>query len=275
MSPDDLAFVVALCGLQAGLNIAADRTYSTETRLTALARRQGLVSAEAVIAAARHPSQARLRWRIVEAMAAGETSFFRDRAFFEHLRDGLLPGLGEARKGSRLRLWSAGCATGQEAYSLAILAEEAAETWGDRADVYASDINSAELQRARSGLFSQSEVQRGLPIRLLIRHFEKVGEDWQASPELRARLRWRRLNLAARFEEIGSFDVILCRYVLSRMDAPGRIRALASLRRALAPDGTLALGMDETIAEIGDFFLADAGPPGIYRSRPRPAIAAA
>jgi len=275
LKPEDLEFVAALARTRAGLMIGGERAYFVESSLASLARREGAVSAEALIADLRAAPEGPLARAVVEALATPETSFFRDRALFERLGAEVLPALAAARPDGRVRVWSAGCSTGQEAYSLAMAADGAtARSPGLRLDILATDLSSRALEKAQSGAYSQFEVQRGLPIRLLLRHFQKSGDNWTADPQLRQAVRWGRLNLMNDFAKLGRFDLILCRNVLSYLEAAPRQGLLHRLAAALAPDGWLVLGAGEA-AGLPEAFEPARGGAGLYRRNPTYGRAAA
>jgi chemotaxis protein methyltransferase CheR len=262
MKAGDLAFVAELARAKAGLAIAPERAFFVESRLATLARHAGAPSVEALVEKLRGKPDAALVRAAVEALATPETSFFRDRTPFERLRDEILPGLCAARPNGRVRVWSAGCATGQEAYSAAMLCEENPALAG--VEILATDLSARALEKAQGGLYTQFEVQRGLPIRLLLRHFDKVGENWRASPRLRQRIRWGRLNLVDDIEALGEFDVILCRHVLSGLDPAARAGVLERLSGALAEEGWLLLGAGDR-SGAPDAFEPAHGGAGLHR----------
>jgi chemotaxis protein methyltransferase CheR len=241
------------------------KTYQIETRLAPVARRAGFASLPDLIQAIRTKRDEKLMWAATEALTSGETSFFRDRSPFRQFREEILPEL-ITRRGERpIRIWSAACATGQEPYSLAmILDDERAKLDGARIELFGSDISERSLEKAQSGLYTQFEVQRGLPIRLLVRHFEKVDEMWGLTPRIRQMVRWRRINLLADLRGLGQFDVIFCRNVISSFDEPTRRRVLDQMARALPADGRLVLGFDETVLGVTDALTPVAGRRGVY-----------
>lgn len=250
MKADEVEFLAELVRLRSGQRIDREKTYLMESRLAPVARREGFASIREMLRALRQRADDRLGWAIVEAMAAEETYFFRDRAPFRRFRDDILPDLARARGEETLRVWSAGCATGQEVYSLAMLVAEAqASGEATSVELLGSDLSERALERARSGVYTQFEVQRGLPIRSLLEHFSRRDEMWETSPELRARVRWRRVNLNSDFSTLGQFDVIFCRHVIGGMDEAARRRLLEQLSRMLSRDGVLVLGEDETPGE--------------------------
>lgn len=278
MRPDDISLVISLCRARAGLKISAEKTYLIESRLAPVARREGYETIADLLAAVRTKREEPMIWGVVEAMTSGESAFFRDRTPFEIFQKDIYPALSRARGGEPIRVWSAACASGQEVYSLAILAEiMRAEDPGVRIELAASDISSRALEQAQSGVYSQFEVQRGLPIRLLVKHFEKVGELWRLSANIRRAVRWRRVNLIAGLAAVGRFDVVFCRNVLSGLEPPFQKKVLEDLTLVLPDDGYLVLGIKETAQAAGDAFSPVAGRPGLYRRNPafRAAAAAA
>ena len=252
MTPQDFQYAVELARREAGLDIRADKGFFVDARLAPLARREGLASVDALVTRLRDGDEPALRRATAEALASPETCFFRDRQVFERLRSQVLPALSERRGGRPLRVWCAGCGTGQEVYSLALTLEQ-----GDgprpKVEIYASDLSERALQKARSGLFTHFEVQRGLPIRLLLGHFEKVDDLWRVSSRLRQGVRWAQVNLAADLKGMGPFDVVLCRNVLSGFTREAAEAAMARLEGVLAPDGCLVLGLNERLTPPAAF----------------------
>lgn len=269
MTPQDRELIAGLCAARAGFQVDASKAYLLESRLAPVARREDYLTIPELMEALRRTRDERLIWSVVEAMAGGESSFFRDGAPFEAFVDEILPKLTERAGGRPVRVWSAACGSGQEIYSLAMLVEEAeALSHGGRVELFASDLSERALEKARSGLYTQFEVQRGLPIRLLVRHFQKEGEMWGVSPRLRQMVRWRRINLLADLSQLGGFDVIFCRYVISGATEPARRRIVESLTRALAPGGYLVLGADERAEGLTEALAPVPGRPGLYTRRP-------
>ena len=269
MNPDDIRLVVALCRQRAGLAIDPARTYLIESRLAPLARRESYGSVGELIAGLRARREEPLIWALVEAMTSSETAFFRDRTPFHLFRDEILPTLSRMRGPEPIRIWSAGCSTGQEAYSLAMIAEAGQGVQpGARIEVYGSDLSERCLEKAQTGLYNQFEVQRGLPIRMLVDHFDKVEDSWRLSPRIRQRVRWRRINLAADLSGMGRFDVIFCRNVLMYFEPETKRAVLARLAGALNESGYLFLGASETAAEANAFF-SQTTPDGIWQTRRR------
>jgi chemotaxis protein methyltransferase CheR len=270
----DLDLIVALSRGRAGLKVDPEKTYLIESRLAPLARREDFGSIPDMLTALRERKEDRLAWALVEAMTLNETAFYRDREVFNYLASEAIPALARRRAatGGSLRIWSAGCATGQEPYSLAMALEaRRGDLGGVKVDLYGSDLSERCMEKAQSGLYTQFEVQRGLPIRQLVDHFEKQEEMWQLSPRIRQMVRWRRINLLADLTPLGQFDVILCRNVCVGLEDAARAKVLDSLAARLAPDGMLVLGASETAGDGA--FLPIAGLSGLYQ--PNPAARAA
>lgn len=245
ISSSDRMFVSALCLARAGLKVDVEKAYLIESRLSPVARREGYGSPEEFIAALRDRAEDRQCWAAVEAMALPETEFFRDPDVFETLAEAVLPQLAQARAGEPVRIWSAACGAGHEIYSLAMMLAEAPAF--APVELFASDLSERSLEKAQAGVYSQFEVQRGLPARRLVRHFEKRGEAFALSPRIRQMIRWRRVNLIDDLARLGQFDLILCRNVLRQMAPEAQVRAVAGLRRALAPGGRLVVGRRDNI----------------------------
>jgi chemotaxis protein methyltransferase CheR len=274
MRAEDAETVRSLVHSRSGVVIDPEKTYQIETRLAPVARRAGFASLPDLIQALRIKRDEKLMWAATEALTSGETSFFRDRIPFRELREQILPDLIARRAGRPIRIWSAACATGQEPYSLAMIVnDDQARLTGATIELFGSDISERSLEKAQSGLYTQFEVQRGLPIRLLVRHFEKADEMWALSPRIRQMVRWRRINLLADLRALGQFDIIFCRNVVSSFDEATRRRVLDQLARALPEDGCLVLGLNESVAGVTDALKPVAGHRGLYA--PGPATQAA
>ena len=276
MRPDDISFVVSLCRAKAGLKVSAEKTYLIESRLAPVARREGYETIPDLLAAVRAKREEPLIWSVVEAMTLGESAFFRDRQPFDAFRDDIYPVLARARGAEPVKVWSAACAGGQEVYSLAMLvASMRAEDPNVKVELAASDISSRSLEKAQSGLYSQFEIQRGLPIRQLVQHFEKTDDLWRLSADIRRMVRWRRINLIAGLGAVGRWDVVFCRNVLNGLDAPYQKKVLEDLLLVLPEDGFLVLGAKETAEMAGDAFRPVPGSPGLFRRNPQARATAA
>lgn len=275
MNPEDIDLLAALGRARAGVRVEVDKPYLIESRLTPLARREGFESIEALIDDLRTRCDERLIWAVVEALCRTETAFFRGREAFAALRDGVLPALSQRRE-TPIRIWSAACATGQEVYSAAIAAAESTEVApGARFEFFGSDLSERCLEKAQSGLYTQFEVQRGLPIRMLVKYFENQDDTWAISPRIRQMVRWRRINLLSDLSALGAFDVILLRNVLRNMDPSLRGRVVQSLAARLTPDGVLVLDPEDDVSLLGDMLTRAPGKAGLHLKDPSIPIAAA
>jgi chemotaxis protein methyltransferase CheR len=254
LPPAAFETLAELLRARSGLVIGPDKTYLLESRLGPIARRQKLPDLAALAARLRAPGGEGLARDVVEAMTTNESLFFRDSKPFEHVRTQLLPRLHAARPpAAPLRIWSAAASTGQEAYSLAMILADLRPLLGARkVEILATDIAREPLNRAREGLYSQFEVQRGLPVQMLVRHFHKEEQNWRISDTLRTAVTFREWNLLDDPASLGRFDIVFCRNVLIYFDAPTKARVLGAIARQLAPDGVLYLGGAETVLGITD-----------------------
>ncbi|MEM8825304.1 MAG: protein-glutamate O-methyltransferase CheR [Pseudomonadota bacterium] len=276
LSTNGLAAFRAIMLRNAGIQVGADKAYLLTTRLTPLMRREGCRTLDDLVRRAAEPLRTMVLEReIVEAMLNHESYFFRDQAAFAELGGPILAQRRSARAAKKsLRIWSAACSTGQEAYSVAMLLDEARETWSDwTVEILATDLSHGAVRRAERGHYSQFEVQRGLSVKRLLRYFEKDGEDWRLTDRIRSAVRFHTQNLCAP-PPPGEFDVILARNVLMYMAPASKRAALEGLHRALAPDGFLILGASETILDHDDLFVADRRGQSRYIPVPRRTSAA-
>ncbi|MBN9083541.1 MAG: protein-glutamate O-methyltransferase CheR [Rhizobiales bacterium] len=254
-----------------GVALENDQWQAAEQRLAPLAGRLGLSVDDLIDRFLRH-SDPKLSAAVIDAMMTNETFFFRDRKPFELFRDVILPRLLERKRDDRrLRIWSAACATGQEPYSLAmVLDEEARRFEGWTIEIVASDISASALESARGGLYNQFEVQRGLPVALLLRHFQRDLEKWRIAQHLRAQVQFQQVNLIDDFTRLGAFDVIFCRNVLMYFDQATRRSVLNRLARTLMPEGILMLGATEFTPGDCAFAPLPESPALLRRRKPKP-----
>ena len=266
MTGPDFLFIAALLKDRSGLIITPDKRYLLETRLGPIVRERGLSSLSALMDAMRQPGSDVVKNQVVDAMTTNETSFFRDSHPFDTLRKTVIPGLIERRASCRaLRIWSAACSTGQEPYSLAmILKDHFPILNGWKLEIVATDISPSVLERARSGTYSTFEVQRGLPIQMLVRHFDQTGDTWRIKDELRRPITFRPANLLDDLSSLGVFDIVLCRNVLIYFDQPTKTRIMHAIARRIAPDGSLLLGGAESVIGLCDAFTSFPGLKGVY-----------
>lgn len=240
--------------------LTREMSAAAELKLQPVARREGFGSVSELISAARIRPDGRLWTQIADALLAADTRFFRDRAQFARIADTLLPEALQRRGHERVRIWCAGCSTGQEAYSIAMILEGLREQGlNPAAEILATDISERLIEKARAGLYTQFEVQRGLPIRKLITYFEKTGDLWRISDRLRAAVRFDTHNLLKHPGALGQFDIILFAHVLPHLDPELRAPTLARVADALAPDGRIVLGEGEALPEGSEGFVCAAG----------------
>ena len=262
VSPTALTVLGALLEARTGQQIAGYRAWRLDTALKPLLRARGLDTLDDLVGDLLGSRDPLLGDRIVEALLNGESSFFRDSAMF----DLLAQAIGEAGFGRRRpRIWSAGCATGQEPLSLAMMFAERADAGATMPEIVATDVSDASLARARAGRFTQFEIQRGLPVRRMMRWFDG-GDDgeWSASSELTRMVQYRRHNLVADAPPAGLFDAVLCRNVLLYFGTPIKAIVFAKLAAALRPGGLLVLGAGETVIGQTGLFRPSVRYRGLY-----------
>ncbi|MDP9127580.1 MAG: protein-glutamate O-methyltransferase CheR [Pseudomonadota bacterium] len=267
MKPEDLDIFMTIVKQRSGLVLTRDKAYLLESRLLPVARKYNLKSLADMAQLVRNQRDERLMGEIAEAMTTNESFFFRDRRPFTLFQKVLLPHLLKTRADSkRIRIWSAAASSGQEAYSLAMIcAEEADALRGWAVEIAGTDISNEMVERAQSGIYSHFEVQRGLPIRLLVKYFQQSGtEKWQIKEELRRMVQFRAANLLHDFGPIGTFDVVYCRNVLIYFDAATKTRVLDALGGVVSPDGALVLGGAETVLGVTEKFKPLDGTQDVY-----------
>ncbi len=253
MNQFEYDFLRKLLKERSGLILSDDKQYLVESRLLPLARKFGIGSLGGLFAKMQQGSERHVT-EVVEAMTTNETFFFRDKIPFDHLSETVFPELLRARAARKsLRIWCAAASTGQEPYSIAmILKDMGAQLAGWRVEILATDLSHEVLEKSKSGIYSQFEVQRGLPIHMLMNHFKQNGDIWQINPDIRAMVQFRPLNLLQDFSSLGVFDVIFCRNVLIYFDLPTKSAVFGNLSRAMEPDGYLFLGAAETVVGLSD-----------------------
>jgi chemotaxis protein methyltransferase CheR len=266
VTPQDYEYLRKLLKSRSGLVLSAEKHYLVESRLLPVARKAGLFNLTGLVARLKAPDAEALTVEVVEAMTTNESLFFRDKIPFEHFRDTIMPALLSARSARRrIRIWCAASATGQEPYTLAIcLKEMGKDLKGWRIEIAASDLSTEVLEKAKSGIYSQFEVQRGLPVLLLIKYFSQVGEHWQIAPELRGMVKFMQLNLLQDFSHLGMFDVVFCRNVLIYFDQATKGDVLDRIAGVTERDGFLVLGGAETVVGLTDTFKPVADRRGLY-----------
>jgi chemotaxis protein methyltransferase CheR len=267
LSDSSSRILAGLLEARTGQQLTMSRRWRIETALSALLRERGIATLDELITILVMGKEPSLSQQVVEALLNNETYFFRDRAPFDLLARYALPELLQKRaKNRRVRIWSAGCSTGQEVYSLAMLFAEEAETWrGWTIDILGSDVSTQCVDRARIGTYSQFEVQRGLGINQMIKWFEETADGWRAAESLRRPVRFQVHNLLEPPPHPGGFDIVLCRNVLLYLSPEKKALAFERLAASMAEDGWLMLGAGETVIGQTTKLGADIKARGLYR----------
>src|SRR5579863_10507332 len=265
---------------RSGLIIGPDKLYLLETRLASILKHEQLRDLTALAERLRGASAEPLIRQVVEAMTTNESFFFRDDKPFQHFRNQALPRLVASRSaGAPLRVWSAASSSGQEAYSLAMIVTESRVSVGDRRiEIIGTDLAHDQVVRARDGLYTQFEVQRGLPVQMLMRYFRKEETGWRISEAIRAMVQYREWNLLTDLRPLGQFDVVFCRNVLIYFDQATKAKVLEAVAQQMPADGLLYLGGAETVLGISSRFVPLPAERGVYglasSTAPRSAFAA-
>ncbi|PLX33353.1 MAG: chemotaxis protein CheR [Hyphomicrobiales bacterium] len=265
MKPETFERISTLVKSCSGIVLTKEKEYLLESRLEPVARRHGMNNIDDIAAALSRSAIGRLADDVVEAMTTNETFFFRDRTPFTHFSEVMLPYIKQARSNERkLRIWCAAASMGQEPYSLAMLLQEDASMRGWRREILGTDISVEALEKAKSGMYSQFEVQRGLPVNLLVKYFKQHGDVWQISPEIRSAVQYRQYNLLKPFTGFGKFDVVFCRNVLIYFDQQTKKDILERIAKQMNADSYLVLGAAETVIGLTDTFSPVPGKRGLF-----------
>lgn len=266
MRPEEFEFISKLIKSRSGIALTQDKVYLLESRLLPVARGNGCKDIIELINLLRQSPSPSIIHEVIEAMTTNESSFFRDVKPFEQLRQKVFPHLKDKIAGRKLRVWSAAASSGQEAYSIGMcFLEEALKLGGGGCEIIATDLSTKILEKANKGLYTQFEVQRGLPIQQLIKHFVQKEENcWQVNDALRGLVTFKPQNLLEDFSGLGKFDIIFCRNVLIYFDEPTKTVVLEKLARSLNPGGVLFLGSTETIFGITNAFVPFESERGVY-----------
>jgi chemotaxis protein methyltransferase CheR len=266
VTPQDYDYLSKLLKERSGLQLAGDKQYLLESRLLPIARQQNCSSIGELVAKLKSLVEEPLRIRVTEAMTINESFFFRDKTPFDRFQDTVLPTMLKARADrKRLRIWCAAASTGQEPYSLAMMFKnKPGEFAGWKIDIVATDISNEVLEKAKNGLYSQFEVQRGLPIQLLLKYFKQDGDQWRIDQSLRDMVQFKKHNLLEDFSPLGMFDVIFCRNVLIYFDSKTKEDVLTRVSRSLVRDGHLLLGAAETVVGFTNMFMPMPDRRGLY-----------
>jgi chemotaxis protein methyltransferase CheR len=250
-----------------GLVLDNDKRYLVESRVAPIVRREGFSGLTELVRAIERGHHPGLAEEVVQAMTINETYFFRDKLPFDKLREFLLPEVLAARTTRRaLRIWCAASSTGQEPYSIAMILEDFAQRLvGWRVEIVATDISEAVLAKARAGIYSQFEVQRGMTTAQLLRFFTQVRNDWQLKPAIRSRISFRQFNLLDDFSMLGRFDIVFCRNVLIYFEPDRKADILNRMTRLLADDGVIVLGASESVLGLSTSLHSSPEHRGFFR----------
>lgn len=268
ISDGAVRILAGLLRARTGQQLATGRRWRIDTALRPLLAQHGLASLDILVNRVVSGECPELAEAAIDALLNHETFFYRDIAAFRLLDEqGLLRFHAARASTRRLRIWSAGCSTGQEVYTLAMMIADRPDRWrGWTIDIVGTDLSAAAIEQARAGRYSQFEIQRGLPVTQMLRRFEQEDESWQVSEEMRKAVRFRIHNLLDP-PPVGQFDVVLCRNVLLYFSADVRSLVFGRLAGAIAPDGLLMLGAGETVMGQTDQFVSDYECRGFYRKR--------
>lgn len=250
---------------KSGLVLTPDKSYLLDSRLTPVAKHWGFETLDKMSAALRGVAEPSLIKDIVEAMTTNETSFFRDTRPFDIFRETIIPSMIERRGAmKRVKMWCAAASSGQEPYSLSMIIKEHPKLAGWNFDILGTDISTDILDIAKAGVYSQFEVQRGMPIQMLMKYFEQKDEKWHLKDDIKKMVQYKYFNLLDSMTALGKFDIIFCRNVLIYFDKETKAKVLAKMKAQLAPDGYLFLGGAETVIGITDAFVPAPDLRGVY-----------
>ena len=265
MDLQDFEYYREVLASRSGLVIGPDKTYLLDSRLSPVAKKWGYSDIISMTKDLRQSNDEKLLIDIVEAMTTNETSFFRDIKPFQLMENIVLPYFQNERSKKSLRIWCSACSSGQEPYSLAMILSEMADVFGNwNIEIYATDISHQILNQAKKGIFTQFEVQRGLPVNYLMKYFEKVEEKWKIKDEIQKKVKFEYLNLLKPWPAMNTFDIVFCRNVLIYFNEETKKSVLERIADVMADDGYLFLGGAETVLGITEKFKLKEGQRGLY-----------
>ena len=255
-SAASFSYIRDLIYRESGITLDDSKEYLVTARLDPLAKEEGYSNLDELVTALRSPSGRDLRAKVIDAMTTNETSFFRDAPHFELLKNKLIPELLERSPSGDISFWSAACSSGQESYSIAMTIAEHFPGIKSRVKILATDISAEMLDRTRAGIYSQTEINRGLPIQLLMKHFRQMGRQWRVSDDLRRMVTVKNYNMVKDAPPVAKSHFVFLRNVLIYFDLPAKQRILSRMRKVLGPDGYLFLGGAETTLNVDRTFKA-------------------
>ena len=260
-------FIADMLASRTGQELTESRLWRVPSALSSIFRERGISNVDQLVCLLANPGESKLANEVVEALLNNETYFFRDHAYFATLAHQVLPELIRERAATRrLTIWSAGCSTGQEVLSLAMMFAEQPARWaGWRIDILGTDISGKAIATARGGLYTQFEIQRGISVAQMLNFFSETSGGWQASDRIRGMTRFQQHNVLDPVPSPARFDLVLCRNVMLYFDIATRQRVFDRVSGALAPDGWLMLGAGETVVGQTDRFEPAACGSALYR----------
>ncbi len=256
MSPEDYKYITKFLLDTTGLSLGENKEYLLEARLIPVAQANGMNGMQDLVLSLRTHRDKSLEQEVMEAMTTNESSFFRDRRPFDELKSAILPDIIADRKMTqKLRIWCAACSNGQEPYSIVMaLRENFPELANWNIQITATDLCTKALKRAEMGVYSQFEVQRGLPVQLLMKYFEQCEQGWKIKHDPGVSIQWKHLNLLEDFQHLGMFDIVFCRNVLIYFEPDMKRNILDRVRNQMNASGVLLLGAAETVLGISDSY---------------------
>ena len=267
MNADDIQFLIEKVKAKSGIALTPEKSYLLETRLQPVARSSGFDDISGLVAAMRKGGDSSLEGKVVEAMTTNESMFFRDNKPFEALKEFVLPRMVEHKKTGKLRIWNAACSNGQESYSTIMTLLENPQKMGTLTsfEIIGTDIAPKVVEKATAGTYTQFEVQRGMPITLLLKYFDqREGNEWQVKESLKKHVQYRVMNLLDSYMTLGKFDIVMCRNVLIYFEDEIKKQILEKIHKLLPPHGVLFVGSSETVHRVTDVFEPVAGKSGLY-----------
>lgn len=270
MTPEDFAYYKKFLYEKSGLALSDEKTYLLESRLNPVAKKNGLPDLDALTKSLRLIPNPRLEKQVIDAMTTNETLFFRDDRPFKQFRETVLPAMIKVRESKKsLRIWSAACSTGQEPYSIALTLHQTLPNIKDwRIEILGTDLSDDALAQARKAEYNQFEVQRGMPIQMLMKYFAQENTGWKLQSHIRDMVRYESFNLLEKMDRFPTFDIIFCRNVLIYFDEQTKKKVLAGLVKKMAPDGFLFLGGAETAIGLCPELKVYPACPGLYAFQP-------
>ena len=266
LDPQEFTWLCTFLRTESALVIDEAKEYLVNTRLSPVLKELGIKSLSELVAQLKRRPMNKIHQRVIEAMTTNETSFFRDLHPFESLRNDILPDLIKKRGGAGLNIWCAASSTGQEPYTIAMVLREAFPDVAARSRIFCTDINTLVLERTKAGLYTQLEVNRGLPAPMLVKYFERKGQQWHVKEELRRMIDTRVMNLAIPWTGVAMMDIVFIRNVLIYFDVETKKSIVGRIRKSMATDGYLFLGGAESLLNIdNDFARTTVGKSTLYK----------